>query len=278
MCDACRVRDRSHPGRAGAPDITRPRDAPPFAAGLLGDERLGSAQLQVMRAGLARQVQHTAGNRTVGRILAREALKTGAEVDAMLIASTFFKPYVEPKHKAGTKADGNVHIHDAAAFKTEVLKYLKGKTNPKTNKEYTDAEAVEQEKTVRGFQDQATGQIHVHEKRGDSGTVVHEAMHLFASQKFVSAVGYHPNEGTTEIFTRKLCSANSIPRAGYPSQFASVNKVVALSSETMLADAYFDGKLQPVIDKIDAAKGAGTWAKWLAFMTAGKFTDADALL
>ena len=276
MCDACRIRSPSQASAAAAPE-TRLRDAPPYAAALLGDQRLGSTQLRLMRAGLARQVQHSAGNRSVGRILAR-TLKTGAEVDAMLVASDFFKPYVEPKHKAGTKADGNVHIHDAAAFKTEVLKYLKGKTNPKTNKEFTDAEAVEQEKTVRGFQDQDTGQIHVHEKRGDSGTVVHEAMHLFASQKFVNAVGYHPNEGTTEIFTRKLCAANSIPRAGYPSQFASVNKVVALSSETLLADAYFDGKLQPVIDKVDKAKGAGTWTKWLASMTAGKFADADALL
>jgi hypothetical protein len=277
MCDACRVRDRSHPGRAGAPAATRPREAPPFAAGLLGDARLGSAHLQVMRAGLARQVQHTAGNRTVGRILARK-LKTGAEVDAMLIASDFFKPYVEPKHKAGKKAEGNVHIHDAAAFKTEVLKYLKGKTNPKTDKDYTDAEAVEQEKTVRGFHDRATGQIHAHETRGDSGTIVHESMHLFGSKTFLDAVGFHPNEGTTEVFARKLCAANSIPRAGYPDQFKSVSKVVALTSETMLADAYFDGKLQALIDKVDAAKGAGTWTKWLAFMTAGKFADADALL
>ena len=277
MCDACRLARRPPADHADEPHAARAHGAPAYAAALLGDERLGSTQLHVMRAGLARQMQHAAGNRTVGRILAR-TLKTGAAVDAMLVASDFFKPYVEPKQKAGTKADGNVHIHAAAAFKTEVLKYLKGKTNPKTNKVYTDDEAVEQEKTVRGFQDKATGQIHVHESRGDSGTVVHEAMHLFASQKFVDAVGYHPNEGTTEIFTRKLCAANSIPRAGYPSQFASVNKVVALSNETMLADAYFDGKLQPVIDKVDKAKGAGTWTKWLASMTAGKFADADALL
>jgi hypothetical protein len=277
MCDACRVRGRSHPGRAGAPATVRPRDAPPYAAGLLGDERLGSRQLQVMRAGLARQVQHSAGNRTVGRILARK-LKTGAEVDAMLIASDFFKPYVEPKHKAGKKAEGNVHIHDAASFKTEVLKYLKGKTNPKTDKEYTDAEAVEQEKTVRGFHDRATGQIHAHETRGDSGTIVHESMHLFGSKEYLEAVGFNPNEGTTEVFARKLCEANSIPRAGYPDQFKSVKKLVAATSETLLADAYFNGKVKPLEDKVDAAKGKGTWAKWVAFMTAGKFADADALL
>lgn len=277
MCDACRVRGRSHPGPAGASAAVRPRDAPPYAAGLLGDERLGSTQLQMMRAGLARQVQHTAGNRTVGRILARK-LKTGAEVDAMLIASAFFKPYVEPKHKAGKKAEGNVHIHDAASFKTEVLKYLKGKTNPKTGNEYTDAEAVEQEKTVRGFHDRDAGQIHAHETRGDSGTIVHESMHLFGSKTFLDAVGFHANEGTTEIFARKLCAANSIPRAGYPDQFKSVSKVVAVTSETMLADAYFDSKVKPLEDKVDAAKGKGTWAKWLAFMLAGKFADADALL
>ena len=196
----------------------------------------------------------------------------------MLLASDFFKPYVEPKMKKGTKAEGNVHIHDAAAFKTEVLKYLKGKDNPETGKEFTDAEAVAFEPKVRGFQDTDTGQIHVHETRGDSGTVVHEAMHLFSHATFVNTVGYHANEGTTEIFARKLCAANSIPRAGYPSQYRSVMKVVALSSEAMLADAYFDNKLTPVKNKVDTAKGAGTRDKWLAFMTAGKFSDADALL
>ena len=277
MCDACRVRDRSLPARAGAPAATRTRDAPPYGAGLLGDERLGSTQLQVMRAGLARQVQHSAGNRTVGRILARK-LKTGAEVDAMLIASDFFKPYVEPKHKAGKKAEGNVHIHDAASFKTEVLKYLKGKTNPKTGEEFTDAEAIEQETRTRGFHDRATGQIHAHETRGDSGTIVHESMHLFGTKEFLDGVGFNANEGTTEVFARKLCEANSIPRAGYPDQFKSVKKVVAVTSEALLADAYFNAKLKPLEDKVDAAKGKGTWAKWLAFMAAAKFADADALL
>jgi hypothetical protein len=190
MCDACRVRGRSLPGPAGAPAAVRPRDAPPYAAGLLG---------------------------------------RGPEVP-------------------------------------------KGKTNPKTDKEFTDAE------TVRGFHDRATGQIHAHETRGDSGTIVHESMHLFGSKEFLEAVGFNPNEGTTEVFARKLCEANSIPRAGYRDQFKSVKKVVALTSETLLADAYFNGKLKPIEDEIDAAKGKGTWAKWLAFMTAAKFADADALL
>jgi hypothetical protein len=262
--------------------------APPSPA-LLRDARLGSSQMAPVRAQLARRVQHSAGNRGFGRVLARNggpptpapaapALKTGKDVDAMLLASDFFKPYVEPKMKKGTKAEGNVHIHAAAAFKTEVLKYLKGKENPETGKEFTDAEAEAFEPKVRGFQDTDTGQIHVHETRGDSGTVVHEAMHLFSHATFVNTVGYHANEGTTEIFARKLCAANSIPRAGYPSQYRSVMKVVALSSETMLADAYFDNKITPVKDKVDAAKGAGTWDKWLGFMKAGKFADADALL
>lgn len=288
MCDACRVRGRTSAVHPYAGGRIRSRAAPPYSATLLRDERLGSAQLQVMRAGLARQVQHSAGNRAFGRILARNgggttapatpALKTGKEIDAMLLASDFFKPYVEPKQKKGTKADGNVHIHDAAAFKTALLAYFKGKENPKTHKEYTTEEAEAHEPRVRGFQDQDTGQIHVHEKRGDNGTIVHEAMHLFASQKWVNKVDFNVNEGATEVFARKLCKDHSIPRAGYPDQWRSVMKLVAVTSETMLADAYFDNKLQPLIDKVDKAKGKGTWDKWLALMVAGKYAEADPLL
>lgn len=45
-----------------------------------------------------------------------------------------------------------------------------------------------------------------------------------------------------------------------------------------MAAAYFDGKLAELEAAVDAAKGAGTWAKWLAFMKADKYTEADALL
>jgi hypothetical protein len=122
------------------------------------------------------------------------------------------------------------------------------------------------------------GEIHVHERRGDNGTIVHEAMHLFSSTSFVNKVDFNVNEGATEVFARKLCEENSIPRAGYPDQHRSVKKLVGVTSEALLADAYFNNNLQPLKDKVDDAKSKGTWDKWLAFMIAGKFGDADPLL
>ncbi len=246
--------------------------------------------MQAVRSTLALQVQRSAGNRAVGQILARNgggttappapavpALKTGKEIDEMLKASKFLEPYAGPKLKKGTQAEGHVHIHDAAAFKAEVLKYFKGKDNPETGKEFTDDEAEKFEPKVRGFQDE--GEIHVHEKRGDNGTIVHESMHLFSSVAFVSAVDFNVNEGTTELFARKLCAENGIARAGYPDQYRAVRNLVdKVASETLLADAYFNFKLDPLKAKVDAAKGEGTWDKWLALVTASKYADAEKLL
>jgi hypothetical protein len=82
-----------------------------------------------------------------------------------------------------------------------------------------------------------------------------------------------------EFFTKKLCAEIKLARGSfYPSQHTSVLKLVGAANETLLADAYFKGKLAELEAAVDKAKAAGTFGKWLAFMKASKYTEADALL
>jgi len=104
-------------------------------------------------------------------------------------------------------------------------------------------------------------------------------MHLFASASWEAKMGKNANEGTTEYFTKKLCAEISLSRgAFYPSEHASVLKLVAAATEDVVAAAYFQGKLAELETAVDAKKTAGTFGKWLAFIKASKYAEADALL
>jgi hypothetical protein len=284
MRDARRLRDRPTAEAEAAAEHSAERPAPE----LLADDRVAVARMATVRAGLALQLQRGGGNAALGRILARETttaaaappLKTGKELDTMLLASSFFAPYVKPKIAQGIQAEGHVHIHDPEAFKEHALKYLRGKQHPKTGQTFTDETAAEFEPTLRGFQDDR-GEVRISEKRADDGVIVHEAMHLFSSVAFIESVGHAVNEGVTEVFARRLASENGIVRAGWPTQHRlAAQLVVAAGSggEKLLADAYFNNATGPLIAAVDKKKGAGTWAKWVAAMQEGRFEDADALV
>jgi hypothetical protein len=285
-----RIRDEVDPelieGQREAPaSLARPPEEAPT---LLRDPRLLARQSDSVRATLARAVQQGHGNSAFGRMLMRDppaaaappaiGHKTGKEVDDALDASPFFSKLVEDKHKKGTKAEGNVHIHNNADFVKAYVAMALTKSNPDTGKIFTEAEATARAENVNAFQDK--GEIHVHEARGEAATTVHESMHLFSEQAaWTNKVGYNVNEGTTEFFTKKLCAEIKLARGSfYPSQHTSVVKLVGASSENLLADAYFKGKLTELEAAVDASKGAGTFGKWLAFMKASKYADADALL
>ena len=231
------------------------------------------------------------GNQAVSRILARdpnpalEAVtkvghKTGAEVDTALDASPFFKPLIADGVKAGKKADGHVHIHDAATFLTKCAAYLTGKTNPNTKAPFTADEAKEFAKNVNAYQEGK--EIHVHEERGEAATTVHESMHLFENDAWLPKVGFNVNEGATELWTKKLSAELKLTRGNfYPDQHAAVKKLVEfLGGDTELANAYFGGKLAELEAAVDAkagASGAGTFTKWLDYMKTSKYAEAKAL-
>jgi hypothetical protein len=252
--------------------------------------------------------QQGVGNQAVTRMLMRNenpALeakpepqvkhKTGKEIDAYADASPFFKKYVGEKIKGGTKAEGNVHIHTPGEYKKKWREYALARNNPDTGKTFTEAEADAWEPNVNAFQ--GDGEIHVHQDRGEAATTIHESMHLYSDASWKN-LGFNPNEGATEFFTKKLCAENSITRgAFYPDQYASVKKLADAVGEDTLARGYFDGDIDAVKTKVDRKKGwmtklrewwyekkegpderEGTWDKWVGFMNAGKYAEADALL
>jgi hypothetical protein len=283
-----RIRDEVDPelieGEREAPaTVAR---APEEAPTLLRDPRLLAPQSDSVRATLARAVQQGHGNTAFGRMLMRDppatappaiGHKTGKEVDDALDASPFFSKLVEDKHKKGTKAEGNVHIHNNADFVKAYVAMALTKSNPKTSKIFTEAEATARAENVNAFQDK--GEIHVHEARGEAATTVHESMHLFSEVSWQTKVGFNANEGATEFFTKKLCAEIKLARgAYYASEHTSVLKLVGAANENLLADAYFKGKLTELEAAVDKAKSAGTFGKWLAFMKASKYAEADALL
>jgi hypothetical protein len=311
MCDACRVRTGRRPesGEAGEHSAEAPTALLTDPA-LLGDARLARSSMGTVRAGLARHAQHQMGNRGMGRVLARNgegatatatptlppevAHKTGFEVDAMLLASDFFNPYIKPKHEKGIKAHGHVHRHGQAAWDVEIVNYLRGKENPDTGAVFTDEEAVEFGKDVNAFRDGT--EIHVNERRGEPATTVHESMHLFSAADWLDEVGFNANEGATEYFTKKLCAENKITRGDfYPGQHKSVKKLAGLVGEKTLADAFFNGEMDKLKKRVDGARNvfegvlklfgskkikgrAGLWDKWVAKMKAAKYDEADQLL
>ena len=248
-------------------DPSRPADA---GVGWMG--RAGSVKNVFPTGGAAPTAQRQGGGGAAKKV----AHATGKEVDGYLIASTFLKPYVEPKMKGGTKAETAVNIHSAADFKKEWIAYALARTNPDTKKTFTKAEAEAWESKVNAFQ--GDDKIHVHEGRGEKATTIHESMHLFADEAFVNAVGFNVNEGTTEYFTKVVTGEQKITRGTfYPDQHKSVSKLIGVSSKTKLADAYFTNKMDDLKKDADA-KGKGTWDKWLGFVKGGKYSDADALL
>ena len=201
---------------------------------------------------------------------------TGKQVDTYLKASPFIKKYVEDKFKTGTQAEGHVHIHTPEDFVKEWVKYALKRTNPDTGALYTEKEAKKEEPNINAFRDGT--EIHIHQERGEAGTAIHESIHLFSNDSYKSKVGFNANEGTTEYFTRLICTEQKIKRGKfYPNQHKSIEKLVGASSKDKLAGAYFQGKVADLQTAIDA-KGKNTFSNWISYMKKGKYADANALL
>jgi hypothetical protein len=249
-------------------------------------------------------LQQTIGNRTVQRVLdqdlfvpTRDARRirqarpgatgpgvqravdhtTGKEVDTYVKSHDVIKDYVKEKIEGGTKAEGVVHIHTAAKFKEEWKKYAMARKNPSTGAKFTEDEANAWEPKVNAFQ--GDGEIHIHEDRGEAGTAIHESMHLFADDSFLSKLGFNVNEGATEFFTRMICKAQKIKRGSfYKKQRKAVDRLVAVTSKTSLADAYFKGNVDGLKTAVDGAKEEGTFDKWKGFMKRGYIIEASDLM
>lgn len=215
-----------------------------------------------------------AGSQTLQRAKVKHT--TGKEVDTYASAHPFIKGYVASKIKGGTKAEGHVHIHTPSAFKKEWVKYAMSRRNAATGSKYTKSEAEAAEPSINAFRDGS--EIHLHNERGETGTAIHESMHLYSHNTFRGTLGSNANEGTTEYFAREIMTEQKIVRGNfYPNQLASITTLIGASSKSKLAGGYFEGTLKGLKSDVEG-KGEGNWASWIDFMKKGKYSDADALL
>lgn len=200
---------------------------------------------------------------------------TGEEVDAFVQADEFFNYYIQSSFDAdGNGADGRIFILDDAAFEAEWVAYAVQRRNPNTGALFTEAEA--RAFGVNAFED--NGRIVLHKNRGTPGTAVHESMHLFTHSSYSTTMGFNVNEGTTELFTRLLCSRVNIRREhNYQAQHDAMYAVATGldRGHNLLAGAYFDGRYQALRDAMNAVPGR--YDQWLALMQAGNFSAAAAL-
>ncbi|MFT5583314.1 MAG: hypothetical protein ACI9VR_000892 [Cognaticolwellia sp.] len=200
---------------------------------------------------------------------------TGEEVDAYVQADDFFNYYIQSSFDAsGNGADGKILILDDAAFQAEWIPYAMARRNPATGEVFTQAEAIAF--GVNAFED--NGRIVLHKNRGTPGTAVHESMHLFTHSSYARTMGFHINEGTTELFTRLLCSRVGIEREhNYQAEYTAVYAVATGldGGHNLLASAYFDGSYQALRDAMNTVPGR--YEQWQTLMQAENFTAAAAL-
>jgi hypothetical protein len=191
---------------------------------------------------------------------------TGEQVDAFLAASAALGPYVKAPRAAGKVAAGRVHFYSSKDFVEAWVKYALTKNNPATGATFTEAEA--RAWVPRAFTAD-DGDIHVDESAGEPRTVVHESIHFYQHDDF-TRLGWHVSEGFTELFAQKVIAEQKIVSGANPAladDLAAARKLSAAVSFDAVAKAYFAGDVAGLRAAVDAAKGAGTFDKWLGYMT-----------
>lgn len=131
------------------------------------------------------------------------------------------------------------------------------------------------EDTTNAFVDQQD-RIWVHKKRGNAGTVIHEGVHKYAVDGFLSEVGFNFNEGVTEFFTRKICEQLKYDRGNYEDNYEFAKEFVNLMGEDRVAKAYFDGEVDAI--KTAFAEKGKSWADLLQFVRDKDWDEAIDLL
>ena len=240
--------------------------------------------------------QQTLGNHAVARVLGRDPnpalgrplprppkpkLQGAREVDAIFDSSPYLMNLVGAK-LGKQKLEKAMKLDDEAAFLTAWLAYAQRSINPATNRNFTEQEAKDfsAKEGLRAFQDEDRGEVHIRKERADLGTQLHEGVHLFSDDRWRKRMGYNPNEGVTEYFTRKLGPEVQVQRDdnSFLRQYTSATHLVAAATEPVVAAAYFDGDIAGLKAAIDGSRGRGTWDKWLDFLDANDFKSANALL
>lgn len=164
---------------------------------------------------------------------------------------------------SGQVAQGRVRIVAEAAFRTAYFRYFGD------DGEYDSTNAFVERNSPEGGD-----VVWIHEERGNPGTSLHEAMHLYSSAAYRGDLGTAANEGTTEYFTRYVLRqiGSTLVRTNYDDELAPVNVLVGKAGMNPTAKGYFSGDLAG----LEAAAGKDGFAAWKAAMKKRDFPAASA--
>jgi len=251
--------------------------SPPVEAVLRAQRAYGN---QAVANVLARDTAHAAPRKPPPPRPPKPPLREGREVDAIFDASPYFHDLVAGK-LGKTSMQRVMLIDDEATFERNWVAYAIRSYNPRTQKYWTEQEARDfnAKEGVRAYQDEVRGEIHIRKEKADLGTQLHEAMHLFSSDKWKRKMEYNANEGVTEYFTRKLGPEVQVERddGSFLKQYTSVTHLVTTAGEPAVKAAYFEGDIPGLQQAVDA-KEKGTWRKWRALLESSDFKGANALM
>ncbi len=249
-----------------SPVMDIPLDA---QAELLGLSGLGEAQAIGLMTGL----QQAYGNGYVQRMVAGIVMREGDEetvahtapATADLLIGDTYGTYVQEAIANGVAAVGTVQI-----VSLEDARRIWAASYGST------PESMAQFETVNGWADRSQDPwvSYVIETRGNPGTVIHEALHLYSSPAYKAAYGTNVNEGTNEYFTRQITDPLRIARGNYQTECDEVTALAGTATEDVMRSAYFEGNLAGLVSTVDGAVGPDTFANWLVFMRAGDWVGA----
>ena len=196
---------------------------------------------------------------------------TGAALDTYTSGSTAIGAYVRTQIAAGRIATGHVHFLGGPDFRTRFLEYAQ-----RHGMSETDARAMEP--GVEAYQDGT--EVWVNQNRGEPATVIHEGMHLYESNQYDGQLGFNVSEGTTEWFMQMVVAEQSLSvvHPAYVQEVAAVRRMAAKGGNAAVMDAYFNGNIAGLRTAVDAATSAGTFDRWVTFMKAGQYAQANALM
>jgi hypothetical protein len=206
---------------------------------------------------------------------------TGAQVDSFLVGSAAISSYLQARISGGQVLTGHVHFYNTHDFTEAWVQYAMRRANPATGRAYTEAEA--RAWVPRAFTEEP--EIHINENAGEPRTAIHEGIHLYEAPALAARIGFWAREGVCEYFAQIVIGEqNASARAGQnpalAQPLASARRLAAASSRDAVARAFFSGDVAGLETAIDAAKGAGTFGRWVGFMNRSTpdYASADALL
>jgi len=119
--------------------------------------------------------------------------------------------------------------------------------------------------SINGFVDRED-RVWIHKDRGNSGTMIHEAIHKYSDPTLIG-ISQPLNEGVTEYFARFVCTNSDINiahRGNYQSNFEVVEQMAALFGFDLVAAAYFSGQTSGLSAAFNAWTTQTTWRQFIA--------------